>query len=91
MKNGKIINEYGSSYYKDGELHRTNGPAFKGDDGTKFWFINGKFHREDGPAVEWYNGCKEWWLDSRGPYSEEEYIVELRKIKLQRIKELLKC
>jgi len=89
MKNGKIINEYGSSYYKDGRLHRTDGPAVEWYDGEKWWYLNGDRHREDGPAIEWPNGDKAWYLNDVR-YSEEDYKVAVRKIKLQRIKELLK-
>ena len=90
MRNGKEIDTQGTiRYYKDGELHRTDGPAMECIDGTKFWMINGEFHREDGPAVEWNNGWKRWYLNEI-EYYEEEHKVELRKIKLQRIKELLK-
>jgi len=89
-KNGKEIDEHGTvRYYKDGFFHRTDGPAIEYNSGTKFWFIDRKKHREDGPAVDYANGLKSWYLNGI-EYSEEEYKFELRKIKLQRIKELLK-
>jgi len=113
MKNGKIVDKNGTQYYKNGVLHRTDGPAVEWPDGTKFWYINGlrhrigapavefldgtkswyindKRHREDGPAVEWPGGLKFYYLNNR-PLPEADYIVEIRKIKLQKIKELLKC
>jgi len=63
------ITELGNKfYYKDKSmitLHREDGPAFEGWDGSKEWRINGKLHREDGPAVEWSNGDKEWFLNGK--------------------------
>ena len=41
-------------YWKDKAmtiLHREDGPAFEGSDGSKEWRINGKLHREDGPLL----------------------------------------
>ncbi len=38
-------------YYKDGVLHRDDGPAIVGRDGYEAWFKDGKSHREDGPAI----------------------------------------
>jgi len=45
-----------------GQLHRLDGPAFEGADGTKWWYQNGLLHRLDGPASEWANGSREWWI-----------------------------
>ena len=39
-------------WFKDGALHREDGPAIEREDGHKEWFINGKRHRVDGPAIE---------------------------------------
>ena len=44
-----------------GKLHRTDGPAIEGANGSKAWYLNGKRHRTDGPAREWVDGDKEWW------------------------------
>jgi len=57
--------------------------------GSVCYYKDDKLHREDGPAVEYADGAKAWYLNSIR-YSEKDYIVEVRKIKLQRIKELLK-
>jgi hypothetical protein len=50
-------------YYKKGNLHREDGPAIKGAEGSKSWFKEGNHHRTNGPAVEYPNGYKEWWID----------------------------
>jgi hypothetical protein len=45
-------------------LHRRDGPAFEGADGSKAWYVNGKTHRLDGPAIELTDGGKAWWVDN---------------------------
>ena len=49
-------------WYRDGKLHREDGPAIEYVNGTKLWYRDGKCHREDGPAIEWANGDKYWYL-----------------------------
>jgi hypothetical protein len=48
-------------WYKEGKLHRIDGPAIEYKNGTKFWYLKGLRHREDGPAVEYSDGRKEWF------------------------------
>ena len=76
------INSNGSKfYYKDKAmtiLHREDGPAFEGSNGSKEWRINGKPHREDGPAVEWRDGSKEWWLNAEH-LSKQEFLLKTPK------------
>ena len=50
-------------WYRDGLLHREDGPAIGGSDGSRWWYLNGRRHREDGPAVEYADGEREWWLN----------------------------
>ena len=50
-------------YYKNGLLHREDGPAIEYADGSEEWYINGERHREDGPAAEWAYGGKQWYLN----------------------------
>ena len=52
----------GSRGWFDGEnrLHRTDGPAYLGVDGTKRWYVEGVLHRSDGPAEEWPDGSRCW-------------------------------
>jgi len=58
--------ENGNKYwYKDGLLHRENGPAAEFSDGTKIWYIKGKCHRLDGPAIEFSDGAKEWYFEGK--------------------------
>ena len=44
MKNGLVIDKYGDKWwYKDDELHRTDGPAVERAGGWKDWFLNDQF------------------------------------------------
>jgi predicted lipoprotein with Yx(FWY)xxD motif len=52
-------------WYRDGLLHREDGPALELPDGTRRWYRNGQLHREDGPAVERHDGTREWWVDGK--------------------------
>jgi len=61
MKQGKIIDKDGTErWYKDGLLHREDGPAVIFKDGTEYWYKAGQRHREGGPAILDRNG-DEWW------------------------------
>jgi len=57
-------------WYKDGQLHREDGPAIECANEYKAWYRNGLLHREDGPAVEWANGDKYWYKN--GKYHRED-------------------
>lgn len=51
-KNGFEVSENETTrWFKDGLLHREDGPAVKTKDGAERWYQNGKLHREDGPAI----------------------------------------
>ena len=64
LKYRVIVNEYAHCYYnKDGQLHRTEGPAVIWWNDTKEWYQKGLRHRTDGAAIERVNGYKEWWLN----------------------------
>ena len=67
----KIVkNDEGIFYYKDGKLHRKDGPAIEYPNGDKEWYLNGELHREDGPAIEYPNGGNVWYLNDI-KYSEK--------------------
>lgn len=59
-------------YNEDGQLHRLNGPAYEGANGSKEWYQNGLAHRLDGPSIELVNGDKYWHIEG-GFYTEEEF------------------
>ena len=53
----------GIKHFKNGKLHRENGPAIYYTDGDKYWYNEGQLHREDGPAIERVDGSKRWYKD----------------------------
>ena len=69
----------GSKYwYRNGHLHRNNGPAVELASGSKFWYVHGLLHRESGPAVEFASGNKEWWIrGNRTSIVQGEYKNEI--------------
>src|SRR5699024_932402 len=44
----------------DGKLHRVNGPAIIGGDGSQQWLQDGRPHRIGGPANISANGVESW-------------------------------
>jgi hypothetical protein len=48
---------------REGDLHRTDGPAVEYANGYRAWYLNGLLHRTDGPAVEYANGYRAWYLN----------------------------
>jgi hypothetical protein len=77
MKNGLIINEFGSKrWYKNDLLHRTDGPAVIISSGSQFWYFEDKLHRADGPAVIYFNGREYYYLNDKY-LSHEEWLVAL--------------
>jgi hypothetical protein len=67
MSNPEIDSKGNKRWFKDGTrtLHRLEGPAIEGVEGSKEWRVNGKLHRLDGPAYDGYNGTREFWVDGK--------------------------
>jgi len=76
FRNSRNLNDYAESkkftgclrlkreafyWFKEGKLHRVDGPAIEYKNGTKFWYLEGLRHRIDGPAIECPDGHKEWF------------------------------
>jgi hypothetical protein len=60
------VDLFGSKrWYKDGKLHREDGPAIELNNGNKHWWVDGKLHRIDGPAIDHNDGHREWWVDGK--------------------------
>ena len=55
MKNGKYVSGNCVKYYKNGKLHREDGPARVWDHGLYEWWLNGELHCETGPCVYFSN------------------------------------
>lgn len=61
---GKAVTIFGEvCYFKDGKLHRENGPAITHLNGSYKWCLNGEKHRINGPAVYVKGVGKEWWVN----------------------------
>ena len=62
-------------WYKNGKLHRDNGPAVKFANKpdrngllpirSEIWYKNGKKHRDDGPAVKFVDGTEFWYNEGQ--------------------------
>lgn len=75
-RNGSYIGVLGSQiWYKDGQVHRENGPAVINIDGV-YYYINNKIHRVDGPAAIYKNGTKFYYLWGE-QFSKEEWFNKL--------------
>jgi len=84
MKDGHYYDELGREiWYKNGKVHREDGPAVTWTDGSQFWYQNGEYHREDGPAILYQNGIKEWWLEGDEYHNEVLWMIEIQKMKRQ--------
>lgn len=59
-------------WYKNGFLHREDGPAFQ-NEYHKVWWQNGQKHRIDGPAIEYNSGHKAWFFKGKS-YSAEDHF-----------------
>ena len=59
-----MVKEFnGYAWYRNGKLHREDGPARELYSGTKMWYQNGERHRENGPAYEGINGDQSWYIN----------------------------
>ncbi len=70
------VDECGTKYWtnKEGQHHRSDGPARECADGHKEWLQNNKLHRLDGPAIIYANGqCKEEYWINNNSFTEEEF------------------
>jgi hypothetical protein len=66
-------------WYKDGELHRTGGPARTHKDSC-WYYEEGKLHRLDGPAVDAKGHPKEYWIGGQ-QWSPKNYKKEIERRK----------
>ena len=67
------VENIGTFYYVNGNLHREDGPAEEYIDGAKYWYINDKYHRLDGPAIELASGKKSYYIEGKRYSSKEEF------------------
>ena len=50
-------------WWRNGKLHRDDGPAIEDADGSLHWFKAGQRHRSNGPAIEWPTGRCDWYTN----------------------------
>lgn len=75
------INSTSKTWYKNGIMHRDDGPAFENIYGTKYWVSDGFYHRLDGPA--YINGNhSEYWVD--GLKVSEETVKSYMAAKIEK-------
>jgi hypothetical protein len=53
------------TWWLDGQLHRTDGPAVSHASGRQEWYHHGQLHRTDGPALIHANGTQEWHVNDK--------------------------
>jgi hypothetical protein len=71
-----VVDEYGTQrWYRDGVLHREDGPAVIWHDSYRFWYQDGKLHRLDGPATVHPNGIRRWYLDDKQVTEQEHFML----------------
>ena len=75
-------------WYKEGQLHRIDGPAIIQKGWRKIWYQHNHIHRLDGAAVEWDDGHKTWYVHGTN-YTEEQHKNHplVIKLKLKMIQE----
>ena len=80
MKDGLHIDSHGNKFwYKNGTIHRDDGPAATYPDGTQVWLKDGMRHRNAGPAVIYHNGDQYWYKDDQ-PYEPSAHDLMVWKM-----------
>lgn len=82
----KILYDNTIRHYKDGFLHRQDGPAIEFPNKSCVWFLNGKRHNENGPAVKEKNNYKEYHYNNIWYFkveSDDEWVEKVRSLKLE--------
>lgn len=65
------VYDYKTIWYKDGLIHREEGPAIEWSNGDKEWYQHGVPYRKNGPTVERANGNL-YWHDKNGELHRED-------------------
>ena len=88
-------------WYRNGRLHREDGPALIFINGDKYWRHSGRWHIKDGHAVEYANGDKLYYLNGKrhrtdGPAIEyadgsKEYYLNGKELTKYEFNQRQKC
>lgn len=83
-KNGRVVQEDGTAiWYKDGVVHRDDGPAIERQDGTLEWYFEGLRHNDRAPAVISADGERQWF--QLGRQLTEAEFEEMRRREIEEI------
>lgn len=72
----KITSDDSIRYFKDGELHREDGPACIHTNGALHYYLNGQAHREDGPSHNYSDGVTNWFYKGKNYGIDDEFTNE---------------
>lgn len=64
-------------WYRNGKIHRDDGPAVEFASGGVLWYKYGKRHRVDGPALINRDGTKMWFIEDQ-LHREDGPAIEYR-------------
>ena len=79
----KIIQYNSIRHYKNGCLHREDGPAIIYED-CEEWYIDGELHREDGPALVY--GFGQMYFYYKGYQYSSDFTIETWKEFIKNLK-----
>ena len=72
-EDGPVVQPDGCTiWYRNGIVHRGDGPAIERADGTREWFAEGMRHCDTGPAVTSPDGGRRWFIHGK-ELSEAEF------------------
>jgi hypothetical protein len=82
LKNGSYFDEEDQTtkWFKDGIIHREDGPAIISPNGNQAWYQNGVFHRVGGPALEMADENMYQWCQNGLLHREDGPAVMMKDI-----------
>ena len=77
-EDGRVVQQDGTAiWYKNGVVHRNDGPAIERADGSREWYSEGVRHNYGGPAITSPDGKSRWFRQGK-EFAEAEFI-EMRR------------
>jgi hypothetical protein len=62
-------------WYKNGKIHRDDGPAIITSNGAQHWYQNGELHKDDGPALICPYGSQHWYKHGLGHREDGPAVI----------------